>query len=281
MPSRHFQAFRASVASISCATIAIVGVTETICRHALADEPPAATPTAAPTSSSDPAANKPPRPPPLPETPSKTEPWEHLLDVGGDFAVVARSASTTSDGRPSRVRYQAATGFGLRVRWPIFKYLHVEGYYLDVHMPLGIPQGSLGINATIDSPPVETFTIGARVSPRMTWKSLTGWLTAGAGWGRFEFQRMTATGSSGASFALRERGGSFIEVPMGLGISWEVWPKWISIDLQFTAALVFGERGEAFEDAQTVDAEGHIHNVMAMPAVDGSIVQTFGLSLLL
>lgn len=263
---------------------------------ARADEPPPpdaapalpsseAAPAPAPSSDAaapgDPAAGKPPRPPPLPPTPDATLPWERTLEIGGDFALVSRPATVDASGRPSRVRYQTATGFALHVRWPIFRFLHVEGYYVDVHMPVVIPDGALGPSDPIQSPPVETYVFGARVSPRYAWGRLTGWLTAGAGWGRCEFQRMVATTSSGATYTLRERGGSFVELPFGLGVSFELIPRWLTIDLQGTAAVVVGQRGEAFGDGQTVDAAGHLRNVAPMPLMDASFVETIGLSLLL
>lgn len=264
---------------VAAATLAGFGV-------ARADEPanteaaPAASASTAP-SAADPAEGKPPRPPPLPPTESATLPWERSLDIGGEFALVARPATGDLSGRASRIRYQPATGFGLHVRWPVMKHLQIEGYYLDCHMPVIIQQGALGVADAITTPPVETYVFGARVSPKMVWGRLTGWLTAGAGWGRFEFQRMTATTSGGATYALRERGASFVEIPLGLGVSFEIWPRWISIDIQATAAFVVGQRGEAFDAAQTVDAQGHIRDLGPFPVMDASLVQTIGLSLLL
>jgi hypothetical protein len=290
MPSRASRS-ASTVLATGLAFLAALAVS-TIAR---ADEPapPGAAPSPGPAPSGpalaapaaaasvDPAEGKPPRPPPLPEAEEKTLPWDRLLDAGGDFTLVARPATHDAKGRPSRIRYQAATGFGLHIRWPLLKYLQIEGYYVDCHMPVGIPNGALGLADTVTSPSAETFVFGARISPRLAWGRLVGWLSAGAGWGRFEFPRMTATTSSGATYTLRERGASFVEVPLGLGVSWEVLPRWISIDVQATAAFVFGQRGDAFDDAQTVDDAGHVRNVGPMPIMDASLVQTIGLSLLL
>lgn len=238
-------------------------------------------PTTAATAPSDPAAGKPPRPPPLPPTPSPTLPWDRLLDVGGDFVLIARPATGDAQGRPSGVRYQPATGFGVHLRWPLLTHLHIEGYFTDCHMPVVIPDGALGPTDTITSPPVETYAFGARLSPRLVWGRLTAWVTAGAGWGRLELRRMTATTASGATYTVRERSGSFVELPLGLGVSWEIVPRWISIDFQATAAFVVGQRGNAFEDFQAVDAAGHVRNIGPLPLMDASLLQTIGLSLLL
>lgn len=297
MPSRAPRsASTLSAWGLVLTALAASGVTRTARADDTGTPPPAAPAPAAPSDVSssavppsapaspgpvDPAEGKPPRPPPLPPTEDRTLPWDRSLDVGGDFALVARPATGDAKGRASRVRYQAATGFALHIRWPVLKYLQVEAYYVDCHHPVSIPDGALGPSDTITSPSAETFSIGARVSPRLSWGPLVGWITAGAGWGRLELQRMTATTSSGATYTLRERGGSFVEIPLGLGVSWEIVPRWISIDVQATAGFVVGQRGEAFDDAQTVDAAGHIRNVGPMPLMDASLVQTIGLSLLL
>lgn len=230
---------------------------------------------------SDPLDALPARPPPLPPLSGPSLPWERLLDVGGDFVIIARPATGDALGRPSGIRYQPATGFGLHLRFPLLANLHVEGYFTDCHMPVVIPGGALGPTDVITSPPVETYAFGARVSPRLTWGRLSAWVTAGAGWGRLEFRRMTATTASGATYTVRERSGSFVELPLGLGVSFELVPRWISIELQSTAAFVIGQRGNAFEDLQAVDAAGHLRDVGPLPLMDASLLQTIGLSLLL
>ena len=285
MPSRAHRSARPLPAWVlaALATLAAPGIARADDAGTPPPAPSAATapPPASAAPSSPSADGKPPRPPPLPPTDSSTLPWERTLDVGGDFALAARPATADAKGRASRIRYQAATGFGLHIRWPLLKYLQIEGYYIDCHMPVTIPDGALGPGDTITSPPVQTYVFGARVSPRVAWGPLIGWLTAGAGWGRMEFRRMTATTTSGATYTLRERGASFVEIPFGLGVSWEVLPRWISIDVQATASFVVGQRGEAFDDAQTVDAAGHVQNLGPFPIMDASLVQTIGLSLLL
>lgn len=236
-----------------------------------------ATAPAAPAAAID---DKPARPPPLPPLEPAILPWGRTVDIGGDLSVVERPASSDVKGNPSSIRYEAATGFALHIRWSILENLQIAGYFVDCHLPVSIPRGALGLDAGVTTPPVETFVFGLRVSPSMAWGRLSGWLTAGAGWGRFEFQRMTATSSSGA-FTLRERGASFVEIPLGLGASWQIVPRWLSIDFEATAAFVAGQHGEAFDHAQTVDRAGHLRDVGPLPVMDASFVQTIGFSLLL
>jgi hypothetical protein len=291
MPSRAQKPARAFTA-LGFATFAALFSTRTT----RAETPDAAPPQAAPpqptataatgtapaaTDTGDPTAGKPARPPLPPEPEQKTLPWERALDIGGDFTIVARPATSDVKGRPSAARYQPATGFGIHIRWPIVNHFNLTAYFVDCHLPVVLPEGSLGLAGRITSPPVETFVFGARLSPSMTWGRLTGWLTAGAGWGRFEFARMQVSAPGGGTYVLRERGASFVEFPLGLGLSFELVPHWLALEIETTAAFVAGQHGDAFDNAQTVDSAGHLQTVGPLPVMDASIVQTIGLSLLL
>ena len=92
---------------------------------------------------------------------------------------------------------------------------------------------------------------------------------------------MTATTAGGKTYVLRERGGSFVEIPLGFGFSWEIVKRWLSFDLQSTAAFLAEQHGKAFSDSQAVDPAGKLLNVGPLPIVDASLVQTIGFSLLL
>lgn len=256
-------------------------------------EPDGAAPSASPSATQAPAPEKgapasteknaepPARPPPLPDLPIAPPPWNRSLDVGGDFVVMERPATGERNGNPSPVRYAPATGFGIHVRWALFEHLHITAYYLDCHMPVLLPEGALGQTGTLSSPPVETFSFGIRVSPSMTWGRFAGWLTAGGGWGRMEFGRVRVETPQGATYLLRERSGTFAEIPLGLGLSYQIIPKWLSVDVELTGAFNIGQHGEAFDPAQTVDASGKKRVVDPMPALDGTFVQAIGLSVLL
>lgn len=279
MPSRSLVRRSPLAAPLLAALLAVAAA-----GSARADEPPKTSDPSektAPAAADDRPDPKTARPPPLGELDRKPLPWDHLFDIGGDFAVVSRPASVDIQGRASSIRYQAATGFALHLRFPIIEHLAIEGYFLDVHMPVEIPLGGLGVRDAVTSPPVETFVFGARVSPWMKWGRLTAFLTIGAGWGRFEFQRMTARAPSGATYTIRERGGSFVEIPFGLGASVEIIRRWLTLDLTGTAAFAAEQHGDAFDEGQTVDAAGRLHTLRGLPVMDASIVGTLGFSILL
>ncbi len=92
---------------------------------------------------------------------------------------------------------------------------------------------------------------------------------------------MTATTASGASYSLRERGGSFIEIPLGVGVSWRSCRAGCRSTCRRPRRSSWASAGDVFDDAQTVDPGGHLRNVGPMPLMDASLVQTIGLSLLL
>lgn len=273
MPSRTFSSL--SLRGAPFTTAILVALTSTSAR---ADDPTA--PPKAPQAEPPPDAETA-RPKPLKGPDPRPLPWDRMIDVGGDFLLVARPAVNDVKGGASAIRYQAATGFGLHLRFPIFDHLLIEGYYVDVHMPVTIPNGALGVADPITTPPVETYAFGVRFSPSMTWGPVTAWLTAGAGWGRFEFQRATAKTSGGATYMIHERGASFVEIPIGAGVRWEIVKRWLSIDLTSTYAFVAGQHGDAFDPGQTIDPEGHPHALRGFPVIESSLVQTIGLSLLL
>ncbi|MFO0743385.1 MAG: hypothetical protein U0270_46385 [Labilithrix sp.] len=232
----------------------------------------------APEAPPDPASA---RPKPLEDPAPRPLPWDRMIDVGGDFLIAARPAMNDVKGNPSEVRYQPATGFGLHLRFALLEHLLIEGYYVDVHHTITIPSGALGVTDPIASPPVETYSFGARLSPSMTWGRVTAWLTAGVGWGRFEFQRATATNSKGETYVIRERGASFVELPVGAGARIELVKRWLSLDLTTTYAFIAGQHGDAFEPSQTIAPDGHPRALDAFPVIESSFVQSIGLSLLL
>lgn len=271
MPSRSFH--RATRRAASVAAPLFVAVLSHLARAS--DPAPSATPTEPPPDAEHA------RPKPLVDPPARPLPFERMIDVGGDFTLVARPAVNDVSGRASAIRYQPATGFGLHIRWPLLSHLFIEGYYVDVHMPVIIPNGALGVADPVSVPPVETYAFGVRLSPSMTWGPVTAWLTAGAGWGRFEFQRGSARTASGATYMIHERGASFVEIPLGAGVRWELVKRWLSLDLVSTGSFVAGQHGEAFDAGQAVDAAGKPHELRGYPVIEASLVQMIGLSLLL
>lgn len=216
-----------------------------------------------------------PRPPLPPEPASPELPWERHIEVGPDALFVARPTS-------SAVHLGATMGFGAHLNWEILSHLRFTFYVEAASHPLTFDAGALGQPGKITSPSVSTYMFGARLSPTLILTPrLRAWLTAGAGWGRFKYPRMTAQDPGQAAFMIRERSAYIVEVPLGLGISFDIIPRWLSIQAELTGAFLVGNQGSAFEPAQAIDAAGTKRAIGLLPQLDASIVQSIGLSLLL
>jgi hypothetical protein len=276
----------------------------TMAATAWADAPPAAAPAAPPASASPakapakapapanaptassaaPAPEPPPRPAALPLLDVDHVPWERHLEIGGDVVLGTRLASHDAAGASSDIRYKTAVGWGLHARWPVWKYARFSIYFADLHHALRLPPGSLGQpGATYELDKVETFVFGAKIGPTLPLSDrLRIWASVGAGWGRFQFPRskMTLAGASTPA-TLYEQAFSFVEIPIGLGASFDVVPRWLSIELEVTGAALSGQRGEALDGRQVIDPGGHVQHTTGFPTVDASFTETLGFSLLL
>jgi hypothetical protein len=219
-----------------------------------------------------------PREPELPK--GEPVPWEHHIEVGGGLAVSEMPASVDGAKQPTPVRFAPHIGFHINLSWQVFRYLRFTGYLVEHDNPIDLPQGSLGQPGKITGPSVHAYTFGVRFSPTLPIGSrLRLWATAGAGWGRLEYGRLTVTEQTGMPFTLRERAASIVEVPLGLGASVMIIPRWLSAHIELTGALVPSQIGDALESAQAIDGAGKMRNIGPMPRLDAHFVQTLGLAL--
>jgi hypothetical protein len=227
----------------------------------------------------------PPRPPPLQveRPPYDAFPrWERHIEVGGDIVHIYRPASLDGESAPTGVRYVPAIGYGVHGRFDVVKYLRFTGYVLVADHTVALPEGALGLDADLTMEPVSTFVLGARLAPTWPWSERgRTWLSVGVGWGRLEFGRMEIKEAAGAPFEARERSSSFVEIPLGIGVSYEIIPRWLAIDFEVLGAFVLGQEGTSIKSAQAIDSFGRIRSVGGLPLVDASFVQTLGLSLIL
>lgn len=226
------------------------------------------------------------RPEPLDPLEAEPPPWNPHLELGADVAFVARTVTTGVDGEETGISYDPALGFGLRASWAIIKYLRFTAYFIDSQHDIRYADNALGLSGELSSGSVATFSLGAKVAPTLHFtERLRSWITVGAGWGRLEFGRLQVddgVDAAGAprTYEVRERSTPFVEFPLGLGTSFDVWPKWVSIVLEMTAAPVIDQEGNALNTFQTV-AYGEKKAVGGYPRMGGHFVQTLGLSLLL
>lgn len=235
-----------------------------------------------------------PRPPPSGAEEEEPMPWGRRVEIGGDFAFVLRPFAKRIDDRA--VGYEPAPAWAVHVRWKMLDWLRFHAYFMDARHALDIPADALvpetdrpepiappiARGSTLDTGKVQTFVFGARLAPTLEfndrWRA---WLSAGVGWGRFNFPEMTVTEPSGHTYVVRSRSGSFVEIPLGLGVSFDVIERWLAIEYEATGAPLLGQSGEAHEVFQAVDDAGEIRDVGPFGAARVSFVQTLGLSLIL
>jgi hypothetical protein len=244
---------------------------------ALADEPDRAE--AAPGAATP---ERPPRPPLPPEPTPVRLPWENHVEVGGDVALAHRLGSADAGGRATKVRLRPALGYSLHARWVLFRYLRVSAYFVGAEHELELLPGALGLPGSITPAPVESLVFGGRLSPTLPLGTRTRLsLSIGVGYEHFDFGRMEVDDTASGPFRVHARGASYVEIPVGLGVSVDLIRRWLTLDLETSGAFVLGSGGDATRPAQAVDGQGRLRTVGGLPQVDGSFVQTVGLSLVL
>jgi hypothetical protein len=263
-----------------CACAAMATSLAALAPAARADTPPA--PPA-------PDAERAPRPalPPLPE--AKPLPWEQHAEIGAGIAFVENISSTTAgDGSVTPVRLRPGVGFHVRLGWELFRYLTFTGYMVEVDQTLVMPAGSLGFTGAVVGPAAHTYFFGGRVSPTLPIGDRARlWATVGGGWGVVAYPDLTvvqlggAPSAARAPFTIRGRTADVVEIPLGLGASFDIIPRWLRVHTELTYSFYPSQLGDALQTGQAVDGTGMLRSVGAMPHLDGAFIQTLGLSLIL
>jgi hypothetical protein len=218
------------------------------------------------------------RPPPLPEAPEpEPVPWEHHIEVGVGPAVAELPVHLDGDGKTTGVRFRPGPGFNVDLSWQVFRYLRFTMYVFEHDHTLVLPAGSLGITGSITAPSVHAYTFGARISPTLPIGSRVKlWLTAGAGWGFVNYGRFTVAPGPATIY---ERGEELFEIPLGLGGSVEIIPRWLSIRFEAIGSFVPSQIGDALQHGQFIGADRLMHDVGPMPTLDAIFVETVGLAI--
>ncbi|AUX47260.1 hypothetical protein SOCE26_087780 [Sorangium cellulosum] len=235
------------------------------------------------------APSRPPRPP-LPPAPPRTRlPWGRHIEVGGDLALVSRTVATETDGEPTRVHYRPALGLGVHARWEIMRFLRFSAFLVHAEHELALAPGALGLPGVLtgdrgdgEAPSVRTIALGGRLAPTLSLSERArSWLSIGIGYDRFDFERMTVLDPGKGAFTVRERGASFVEVPIGVGMSFDLIRNWLTIELESSGAFLLGRGGDATRLGQAIDVQGQRRSVGPLPRPQGSFIHTLGLSIVL
>lgn len=219
--------------------------------------------------------------PPLPPAPEpQPVPWEHHLEIGAGLAIAEAPVSVDGDNKPTPLRFRPAAGFHVDLSWQVHRFFRFSGYVVERDHSITWGPGALGLEGAIDGPKAHMYTFGVRFSPTLPLGSRGRlWITAGAGWGRIEYGRFTVMPPNSGALTLRERAESLFEVPLGIGGSFEIIPRWLSVHVELTGSFVPSQIGDALEHGQFIDEAGMKRDLAPMPKLDASFVQTIGLSL--
>jgi hypothetical protein len=253
---------------------------------------------------------RPPRPPLPPAQEAVRLPWARHIEIGGDVALVNRIAAT-GDGEPG-VRYKPAVGYGLHARWEIVRYLRFSAFFVRAEHELAFLPGALstaqsraepvlslapGTRLAPSSrtrtpsarlaPTVRTLSLGARLAP--TWplsERARSWVSAGVGYDRLDVDSMLVSEAGGGLdgdtwFTVRGRGASFVAIPLGMGVSFDLVRNWLTIELETSASILLGKGGDAMQPGQAIDRQGQRRMVGGLPRPQASFMHTVGLSLVL
>ncbi len=221
------------------------------------------------------------RPPLPPEPDQRPVPWERHLEFGVSFNVTELLAHNDGAGNKTPVRLLAGPGFTGTLDWKVLKYLWFTGYLNEGAHSLTLPKGSLGVAGQLSGDSARMYTFGARATPNI-YLGTRGrlWITAGAGWGRVNYPKIYGAIPGQDPYVIQDRGVSILEIPVGVGGSLEVIPRWLVLRAEFTGSFLPSQRGEAVERAQAIYGDV-IHRVGPMPWLDASFTQSIGLALVL
>ncbi|WP_437481558.1 hypothetical protein WME75_38145 [Sorangium sp. So ce1014] len=253
---------------------------------ARAEESTAAAPAHGAADAEEPA--KPPRPPLPPASPPPRLPWDRHIEIGADAAFVSWLGTRDDAGRLTRVRLEPAIGLGIHARWEILELLRFSAFVVLSRHELALQQGALGQPGAITAEPredgapgVRALALGARLAPTLPLgERARAWASVGVGYDRFDFDRMRVS-DPGGEFTIRERGASYVAIPLGLGVSLDLIRDWLTIELETSGAFVLGRGGDATREGQAIDGLGLRRTIGALPQARGSFIQTLGLSLVL
>ena len=141
--------------------------------------------------------------------------------------------------------------------------------------------GALGTQeARIDQPGLEVLSMQAGLEP--TWSPVRHvrlWAGPWMGWGRVTAPEPRIEGPLRVRSA--ERYGVILEAGLGFGTTYEILPRWLTLNTTLGAGLMADQSGTVFQQVQGFDDEGHRVFVDGLPRFSGCFQASAGLGVLL
>lgn len=196
--------------------------------------------------------------------------------------LAVRSASTDEAVNPGGIGYEPALQLSFQARGYVWSWLNAAVYYRRASHELTLPRGAAGFDyEQIEKDDVLTYSLGARLEPTyQVSHEFRVWLSLGVGWGRMTLDKVDVIESE-RSYTVPDRAGVFVELPIGIGASYEVVPRWLAIQAEIDIAPLSQQSGKLFDPTAFVDNHGSLAHAGPMPSQTLSGSFLVGVSLLL
>jgi hypothetical protein len=168
-----------------------------------------------------------------------------MLDLGPVVGVSSRPSTRET------IRYQAGFTYGAQARVEVLRWLGVRALFTSSHHAVHVDPGALLPGAEADQPGLSVLQFGARVEP--TWPvtpRLRLWFGVGAAWDRIWADKPALTG---LPVQAANRTGTASEWSAALGGTYDAIPRWLTVSLGVSAAVVTAHSGTMFGRLQAVD----------------------------
>jgi hypothetical protein len=172
--------------------------------------------------------------------------------------------------------------FGGHVRGKILQWLDARVAARSESCPYTYDDGALGLasGTHIDQPGPRRIYLTAALEPN--WSPIPRldlWAGVGLGWGRTIAAPLHTTGTE--VVALPTRAAVFVEVPLSLGIRYELIPYWLVANLSASVAFPGDQSGSMLAPYRTPGKDGKLVTVGGFPELQVSWLGLAGLGLLL
>jgi len=196
------------------------------------------------------------------------------LQIGPDFGLIARPAKDDAAG----ISYGTGIAYGAHAQILTAPWLRFSLYYLRARQPVTMPAGSLLPGTAVEGDPhLGSYVLGARIQPTLNLgQRLHLWANAGAGWGKVTVPAMKLT-QGADSMRVGPRDGVLVEIPVGVGGSFDIIRRWLAVSIDATYAFSMKQSGDAYREAQVVDAKGEMLHVGPMPKLGSAVTGTISL----
>ena len=202
----------------------------------------------------------------------------------GELSVLGGIAhrSTRASDNPDGIAYGAGFEVTVEARGYAWSWLSGSLYHRRGYHHLNLPYGAASIDyQRFETSTLLAYSLGARLEP--TWPvtdSLRLWLAMGLGWGRLNVGRIVVHETK-HNYRLRERSGVFVEIPLSLGVSYTIIPRWLALQAETGISPLIMQTGALYGSSPYTDNEGTLKYVGPFPTQSYVFNFAFGVSLVL